>query len=354
MEKIIFLFPYPLDSAPSQRFRFEQYLPALKKQYQVNLHAFIDHETWTSLYDSGRTIFKIKKIIACFWRRFKILPKIAKSDWVFIHREASHIGPPVFEWIIAKVLRKKIIYDFDDAIWLPNYSETNANFQRLKAYWKVKPIMRWSHKICAGNHFLADFAKQQNSQVEVFPTTIDLENQHNQQTNQDQDPVIIGWTGTHTTMHYLDDFFPVLDELIKTHNFVFRVITNKAPEISRGYLDYIPWNKESEIEDLAKINIGVMPLKEDIWSAGKCGFKALQYMACEIPTVLSPIGVNTTIVQNNENGILANSDSEWITELSRLIEDKQKRIQLGKAGKLTIEASYSAQTRTEQFIQLFK
>src|SRR5690606_36966739 len=129
-----------------------------------------------------------------FARRFLLLFKIRKYDFIFIHREAAMIGPPFFEWFIAKVLRKKFIYDFDDAIWLANYSEANARFQGLKMYGKVRRIIKWADRVTVGNSFLAAYAHQFNSKVEVIPTSIDLAYQHNREGNPHQKPLVIGWT----------------------------------------------------------------------------------------------------------------------------------------------------------------
>ena len=137
-KKIIFIAPYPLGQAPSQRFRFEQYFSILEQEgFVVEFHPFLSSKTWNTLYKEGSFIAKTFGMLGSFWRRFILLFKIRKVDSVFIHREASMVGPPIFEWIIAKVLRKKYIYDFDDAIWLPNYSESNAKFHRLKLLWEI-------------------------------------------------------------------------------------------------------------------------------------------------------------------------------------------------------------------------
>ena len=136
--------------------------------------------------------------------------RLINADYIFIHREASMIGPPVFEWFIAKILRKKYIFDFDDAIWLPNYSATNAKFHRLKAYWKTKWIIKWAHTVTAGNEYLKTYAEQFNNNVQIIPTTIDLVNVHNKKTDYTTSNINIGWTGTHTTMHYLDEIVPLL------------------------------------------------------------------------------------------------------------------------------------------------
>jgi glycosyltransferase involved in cell wall biosynthesis len=351
MKKLLILAPYPIHCAPSQRFRFEQYLPELEKELDIESHSFIDMELWNALYKDGRFAYKAIKMLQAFVRRKMLFLKIAKCDYLFIHREVAQVGPPIFEWIIAKILRKKFIYDFDDAIWIPNYSESNAKFQRLKAYWKVRYIMKWAHTITAGNQYLANFALQYNSNVIILPTTIDMD--YHKSSEKETNEIVIGWTGSHTTVHYLNFLTPVLKKLAEKHLFKFRVISNQAPEFELENLDFVKWNKESEIEDLSKIDIGVMPLVEDQWSSGKCGFKALQYMSLGIPTVLSPVGVNEEIVEHNKTGFLVTDADAWISILSNLIEDKALRETIGQAGKNRIQESYSVEANTPKYSKLF-
>ena len=291
-------------------------------------------------------------MLGSFWRRFLLMFKLRSADVIFIHREASMIGPPIFEWIIAKVLRKKYLYDFDDAIWLPNYSDSNARFQRLKAYGKVRKVMKWAHMISAGNQHLLEFAKQYNDKVMIIPTTIDLENVHTLSTDQGVEKPIIGWTGTHTTLNYLEDLVPILKELEKTHDFTFRVISNQAPNFDLESLEFVKWNKKTEIEDLAKLNIGVMPLTDTIWAKGKCGFKGLQYMALEIPSVMSPVGVNTSIVDHGKNGFLCSTPEEWKQTLIALLENKSVRRTIGRAGHQTVKERYSVEANRKNYTKL--
>lgn len=353
-QKIVFIAPYPFGQAPSQRFRFEQYLPLLENAgFEYEFHSFLSTKTWKLLYQKGLFFQKAIGIIGSFFQRFFLLFNLKNVDFIFIHREASHLGPPIFEWILAKILKKKIIYDFDDAIWLPNYSENNKIFNRLKAYWKVNYCMKWAWKITAGNTYLADYARKFNNNVIVLPTTIDTENHHSIFCDQDKTPLTIGWTGTHTTMHYVDFLIPILQELEQKHSFVFKIISNEAPTYALQALEFVKWNKATEIEDLASIQIGVMPLIKDIWSEGKCGFKALQYMALEIPTLLSPVGVNTKIVIDGENGFVDETPEEWKKRLEALITDKELRMKLGKKGKETIDKHYSVNANKAVFLNLF-
>ena len=215
-KRIIFIAPYPHTQAPSQRFRFEQYLDFLEVNgFEIEVHPFLSEKDWAPLYKEGSFFLKAFGMLRSFAKRFGLLFKLKKFDFVFIHREASMIGPPVFEFIIAKILKKKYIYDFDDAIWLPNYSQSNAKFHKLKAYGKVKRIIRWADQVCVGNEFLKAYALEFNPNVQVIPTTVDTVNVHNKTTNHSSDDLIIGWTGSHTTMDYLPTISPYFNKTRK-------------------------------------------------------------------------------------------------------------------------------------------
>jgi glycosyltransferase involved in cell wall biosynthesis len=354
-KKILFIAPYPFDEAPSQRFRFEQYFNFLRENnFEIHFSPFLDQKTWKTLYSEGKVLRKMLGVVRSFLKRFLLLFTLYKYDFVFIHREASHIGPPVFEFLIAKVFRKKYNYDFDDAIWLPNYSETNARFHRLKAYWKVRYCIKWAGSVSAGNDYLANYARKFNSNVQVIPTTIDTENHHNLQTDYHQEKLVIGWTGTHTTMRYLDFIVPVIKELEQKYDFEFLVISNEAPAYHLKSLRFLKWRRETEISDLARISIGVMPLEMDIWSEGKCGFKGLQYMSLGIPALMSPVGVNTQIVSHSENGFLPIKLEDWRVQLETLLLDVDLRNKIGEAGKKTIDERYSVLSNQSNYLSLFQ
>jgi glycosyltransferase involved in cell wall biosynthesis len=354
-EKIYFILPYPTGVAPSQRFRFEQYYDILKKEgFTFHISSFLDKEAWDILYKQGKYLSKTIKVLAGFARRFADLFKIPAYDVVFIHREAAPIGPPVFEWIIAKALKKKIIYDFDDAIWLSNTSDNNSIVAGLKWHSKVRYIIKWSYKVSCGNAYLADYARQYNKNVVVNPTTIDTISLHNQIKNQHTDSMTIGWTGTHSTAQYLDNIIPIIEKLEKTYDFTFEIISNVPPNYTLKSLKYTSWSKDTEIEDLLRFNIGVMPLTDDKWSKGKCGFKALQYMSLGIPALVSPVGVNTSIVDDGINGMICRNAHEWEQAIEKLLTDKNLKSQLGINARKKIEAKYSVISNTENFIRLFE
>jgi glycosyltransferase involved in cell wall biosynthesis len=351
---ILFIVPYPIDKAPSQRFRFEQYFSALQKNgLEITVQPFLSNEIWNILYLPGRFLRKALAIIGGLFKRFFLLFTLKKYDYIFIHREATPIGPPFFEYFAAKWFKKKIIYDFDDAIWIPNFSEANSFFSFLKGYSNVKHICKWAYKISCGNEYLCTYARQFNKNVVYNPTTIDTENYHNKAKNQETDNFVIGWTGSHSTIRYIEEVIPVLKELEEKYTFQFVVISDLKPEYELKSLVYHKWNKYSEIEDLLKFNIGIMPLKDDKWANGKCGFKALQYMALGIPALVSPVGVNTRIVDNKINGFICNSPEDWKNAIELLIIDRKLSKDIAANTRLKIENHYSVKSNIANFIQLF-
>jgi glycosyltransferase involved in cell wall biosynthesis len=375
--KILFLVPYPIDEAPSQRFRFEQYIQILSQQgYATTFQSFLSKENWKLFYGSGNTFKKAVIILIGFLRRFQVLFSIPSFDFVFIHREISPLGPPIFEWLIAKVLGKKIIYDFDDAIWLTDKTNESGLEKAIRWRSKVASICQWSYKVSCGNDYLAAYARQFNANVVVNPTTIDTElghNPHNKTSLPDlfrhplieqeiaergprreqADNVIIGWTGSHSTLKYLESIESVLQTIEQQYSHVsFLVIADRQPELELERVQFIPWNKETEAADLQRMDIGIMPLPDDEWTKGKCGFKALQYMAMEVPCVVAPIGVNTKIVEQGVNGFLSRTPEEWKLYLERLIDDAALRKTMGEAGRKKVEDQYSVKSNTENFLRL--
>ncbi|OGX81364.1 group 1 glycosyl transferase [Hymenobacter lapidarius] len=354
--RILFVIPYPPGRAPSQRFRFEQYLDILTAAgHQYRLAAFLSVATWDILYKPGHTAAKALGIIGGFVRRIGLLFQVPAYDFVFIHREAAPVGPPVFEWFIAKVLGKKIIYDFDDAIWLANTSEANKIVTGVKWHHKVADICRLSYKNSCGNAYLAAYARQSNPLAIINPTTIDTVHLHNRVRDQaGSGRLVIGWTGTHSTLKYLDQVVPVLAKLEQEGlDFEFWVISNQPPALPLRSLVFMPWRKDTEIADLLGFHVGLMPLEDDLWAKGKCAFKALQYMALGIPALVSPVGMNTEVVQHGHNGYVCTTPAEWEASLRQLLADATLRQRLGQAARSTIEERYSVVANTPNFLALF-
>ncbi len=354
MKSILFIVPYPPGEAPSQRFRFEQYFDVLKKNgFQYTIAPFWSAQAWQLLYQPRHYFAKTGYFIAGVVKRFLLLFTMRKYQYIFLHREAMPLGPPLIEFIIGKLLKKKVIYDFDDAIWLSNTSKQNHLAGWLKWHRKVNAICRWSWKVSCGNDFLADYARKFNDNVVINPTTIDTD-YHRPSGASKNSPPVIGWTGTHSTAKYLALLNPALKELKKNHEFSIKIICDQRPAWNYNNFKFVLWQRKKEIEQLDSIDIGIMPLENTDWEKGKCGFKALQYMAMEKPAVVSSVGVNKDIIDHGKNGFLCSDMKEWVEFLSELLKSESLRKQLGKNGRQKVINSYSVSANSNLFLSLFE
>lgn len=321
---------------------------------EYKISSFWDRKAWSVLYKKGAVIGKTLATLRGLMRRYLLLFTALKYDRIFIHRELYPVGPQFIEWVLAKVYRKKIIYDFDDAVWLPNYAANNAKFAFLKSYGHVVKLCKYAYKVSVGNDYLGEYAGKFNNNVVVNPTTIDTVNYHNQVKNQDSKEFVIGWTGTHSTLRYLTEMVPVFQRLENEYDFKLIIISDQDPEFDLKSLEFVKWNKETEIEDLLRFNIGLMPLSMDKWANGKCGFKALQYMSLGVPAIVSPIGVNTKIVDHGVNGFICDTVEEWEQTLRKCLSDKNFVKEVAVNSRKKIEGYYSVESNKQNFINLFK
>ena len=200
-KSIYFIIPAPLGISPGQRFRFELYLDILRQEgIHFTVSSFYSMNSWNILFTNGNVLRKILAVFIGFFKRFLDLFRLVSFDYIFIYREATPIGPPVIEFLISKVFRKKIIYDFDDAIWIPSTSEYNYFISFLKGFSKVRMICRWSFKISVGNSYLGAFASKHNPRVIIIPTAVNTEEGHTQIQHHEVENVVIGWTGSFSTL----------------------------------------------------------------------------------------------------------------------------------------------------------
>ncbi|HMO80751.1 MAG TPA: glycosyltransferase family 4 protein [Pyrinomonadaceae bacterium] len=296
---------------------------------------------------------KVKHVLRALNRRRNLLNRVKDYDLVYVFREAALLGPAWFERRIA-ASGVPMIFDFDDAVFVKYKSPTNGYLSHLKFPGKTATTVRLSAHVMAGNSFLERYSRKYNQNVTVIPTTIDTDKYKPVEKAEAQNVVTIGWSGSHSTVQHLDTLRDTLQELAKNKNFRLRVIGTPEYELTGVKTESIRWRSETEVLDLKKIDIGIMPLPNDEWSMGKCGLKALQYMALGLPTVCSSIGVNKDIIRDAENGFLADSKNEWIDKLSRLLDSAQLRKTLGSKARATVEEKYSARSQAPRVYQLFK
>lgn len=357
MKRILFVANHRRDRNPSQRFRFEQYLDLLRGAgFEFDYSWLIEESDDAVLYKPGNVMRKAGFFMRSCVRRFGDVLRAGKYDIIFIHREAFMTGSVLFEKLFHKS-GAKIVFDFDDAIWHFDVSEANRRLGWLKRPSKTKDIIAMADAVIAGNAYLAEFASAGNKNVIIIPTTIDTD-YHRQQATKKPDPeqVCIGWTGSLTTVKHFRMIEPVLAEIYQRYGsrVRFKLIGDSAYRNETLALTGTPWRLRSEVQDLSDIDIGIMPLPDDEWAKGKCGFKGLQYMAMEIPAVLSPVGVNTSIVEHGKSGFLADTLGEWTSVLSYLIDNPKIRQEVGKEARQVILDHYSVHSQWPVYLKLLE
>lgn len=356
MPTIQFVAAHRPDRSPSQRYRFEQYMPYWEqKGFSVAYAALLGERDDRLLYAPGAWVQKAGVFARAWTARRKHVAQAAKADLIFIQREAFMTGSVRFERALART-GKPLVFDFDDAIWLLDVSEANKRLSWLKDPSKTARIIRMADLVIAGNEYLADHARQFHQRVEVIPTVVDTERYPlPPAAPARQGPVIIGWTGSYTSLTHLRGALPMLELLYQRlgDRVRFRVISDRDLVVPGLPIENVRWRSTTEAEDLAAIDIGIMPMPDDEWSKGKCGFKGLQYMALGKAVVLSSVGVNSTIIQDGINGFLAGSTNEWLDKLEKLVHDGELRARMGAQARRTVEERYSVNAWKDRYLHLF-
>lgn len=356
-KKILFIGPHRPNRNGSQRFRMEQFFPYLQDAgFDYDYSWFINEKDDRVFYSSGKWIGKL----GVFLKAIRIrLGDILRSNWydvIFIQREAFMTGSVFFEKQFSRS-GAKVIFDFDDAIWLDDVSEQNRKLSWLKRPSKTADIIRMADEVIAGNHFLAEYAKQFSQHVHIIPTIVDTTVFRPADTaRRAGEPICIGWSGSKTTVKHFETVLPALRKLneIYGHRIRFKLVGDRNFRAEGLSLECSDFSFENEPKEFQEMDIGLMPLPDDIWSKGKCAFKAIQYMSFETPPVVSPVGMNTEVVQHGVNGYLADSIEEWVTYISGLINSDHLRRTIGHEARKTVMERYSLQSQLNILIHILK
>lgn len=349
--RLLYIAPHRPNRSPGQRFRFEQYINFLEsKGISITYSYLLNARNDKQFYQRGNYFLKLWITLKGFIIRLFDVIRASKFDYIIIYREAHFLGFSIFEkWLSHR--KAATIFDFDDAIWLNDISESNKNLSWLKSSTKTAKIAKHVNVVSVGNSFLAKYASQFNKNVVIIPTTIDT-NIYKYRGARSTKIVTIGWIGSYTTLKHFQSAIPMLKTVKQKYaeRIDFKVIIDINYNVPELNLTSTKWNANTELAELNKIDIGIMPLPNDEWSQGKCGFKGIQYMSLGIATVMSPVGVNIDIIEHNVNGFLASTDAEWIDCLSQLIESVELRQRFGTAARKTIEERYSVSSQEDNLL----
>ncbi|MCB0764386.1 MAG: glycosyltransferase family 4 protein [Flavobacteriales bacterium] len=354
MPRILFIASHRPGRSPNQRFRFEQYLSFLERNgYACELSYLVEEADDRILYRKGNFIQKLGLVRRSIARRRADVARMNAFDIIFVCREALMTRSTVFEKAFSRG-RARVVFDFDDSIWLQNVSEANRTWAWVKDAGKTAKLIAMADLVFAGNQYLADYARNHNVNVRIVPTTIDTE-EYRPVVRESGGPVCIGWSGSITTIQHFQYALPALRILKEKYGdrITIRVVGDGAYRNEELGIQGMPWRKDTEQEDLAAMDIGIMPLPDDEWARGKCGLKGLQYMGMGIPTIMSPVGVNTTIISDGVNGFLAGSTEEWVDKLCRLVDDAELRRRIGAEARRSVEEHWSVKAWQGAYLNAF-
>ena len=339
--KVLFL-PQTSELGPSSRYRVYQLLPWLQKQgIESEVSPGINSELYSQIYLQGRG--SRRAALLASWKQRRIdVGRASQFDAVFIQKGVFPGLYPGFERKLAA--SKPLLFDFDDAIWLPRQGG-NQLLRALHRESTVQEILRRAAAVIAGNECLADYARRFNRSVTVVPSCIDTA-RYPRAAGEPR----IGWIGSRTTMPYLGSLRGVFETLGVTP----RVIASGNPGALGFPVEFRQWRLETELDELAQVGIGIAPLPDNPWERGKCGVKLLQYMACGIPVVASPVGVHNSIIRHGINGFLAATDEQWIESLGQLVHDDSLRKRLGAAGRELVVQHYDVRFAAERVASVLR
>lgn len=356
MKKILFICPYPKNVAAGQRLKFEPHFKRFEALgYEVTVHNFMTMKLWNIISKEGNIVKKILGTFLGFVKRLKLLFSLKHYDCVYIFMNVFPFGPPVLESLYVK-FSKKVIYDLEDNLLSPEEGSVNWLASILKS--KTKPIflIKNANYVIASSPELAVQCSKLSlkSNVEFIPPTLDEQRFIPQMKKNHSDKIVIGWTGTFSSKHFLEKIMPNLEQLYQVREFKLMVIGNFMIANENLDLEVIQWNEEREIEQLQKLDIGLYPLPHNDWVSGKSGLKAMQYMAIGIPAVCSATGNVLTFIEHNKNGILIDGQGQWVDELKDLIDHADKRDRIGRNAREKFLKTFSQDTIFKKYQRLIE
>ncbi|MFA7420478.1 MAG: glycosyltransferase [Melioribacteraceae bacterium] len=347
--KILLLPRYDI-SGPSSRYRFFQYIPFLENSgWEVTVKPLLSRNYISFLFE--KRSLPLREIIFGYFCRVSQLLRKNNYDIIWIEQEAFPWLLPLLEKVLIRS-KTKLVADYDDAFF--HRYDLHKNFLiRTMLGRKIDMVMNSADLVLAGNEYLAERAKTNNAKrIEIFPTVVDTDKFFNSGIKKDYS-FTVGWIGSPSTARYLHLIEEALFQLYQKGNVRFVFIGAGNIKFDNFPITIIPWNEKTEIEEISKFDVGIMPLEDGPFERGKCGFKLIQYLSCEIPVVGSPVGVNDKIIQHGVNGYKAETTEDWIKYLTILKEESDLRKKMATEGRKLIIQDYSLENNSKRLIDLF-
>ncbi len=349
--RILFLPKYGRMAA-SSRYRFFQYFPLLQSLgYECVVAPLLEDDYLSDRFRTGRK--GVGSVLRGFLNRWKILRRAREFDLAVVNYELFPYLPSFCE---RSLTARKIpyVYDFDDAVFHTYDEHPNRLARRLLAG-KIRTVIGGAQCVIAGNEYLADYARLVNRNVHVLPTAIDLDRYPAAAERDPSRTFTVGWIGSPSTAEYVRDIEPALASFCERRGARLVLVGfGTLCKLATRAAEVRPWSEETEVAEISRFDVGIMPVPDTLWGKGKCGFKLIQYMACGVPVIASPVGVNTQIVEHGVNGYLTTGSDDWTAALESLYANATLRRTMGAAGRQKVAAEYSLQVTGPRFAALLQ
>ena len=348
--KVLLLSRYD-NLGASSRYRSYQYIEHLNTAgIAVSVLPLLSNDYLKRLY-AGSSI-PVGEVVRSYIRRCLKLVGTYPYDLTWVEYEAF---PWIPYWLESLLLsgRKPYVIDYDDAVY-HRYDLHSSMLVRKVLGRKIDGVMKGAACVIAGNEYIAAHAREAGAKrVEIIPTVVDLSRYPRSDVHKHAG-FTIGWIGTPQTVRYLTGIGDALRAICRNEEATLMVIGASSPGIDGVSAVARPWSEDTEVSEISRCDVGIMPLENSPWERGKCGQKLIQYMACSLPVVASPVGINSTIVEHGVNGFLASNTDEWTNALTALRQNPQLRKTMGAAGRAKVERLYNSDVTAPRLASLLK
>lgn len=259
--------------------------------------------------------------------RRKLFKKAADFDGVFLHKKKLNFVDAF--WL--RRYSRKVIYNFDDAIM---YSDKNPEHYSRSHFIPFRRSVKLADMVIVGSPYLAEHAQRFNPNVEVLPIGLKVSDYMPDCPAKVDDKIRLVWIGSASTLSYLEEIKPAIEEIgARFNNVILRIICDEFFDLQNLPVEKRLWSQDTRGTDLATSDIGLAPLPDNCFTRGKCSFKVLEYSAAGLPVVASPVGTNSTYVCDDITGFLVTDMREWIGRIAQLIGNLQLRKKMGQEGR---------------------
>lgn len=350
-KKILFICPYPENTVPGQRLKFEQYFDHIKKNnFDVTVKPFFNKDDYKIIYKDGFFLRKFIAVLKGYVKRLFQILFLKRYSIVYIFLNVTPLGGNFFEKIY-RFFSKKIIYDIDDLVYLSKLNKENNLIKYLRFPSKYYYLMKSSDHVITCTSYLDKFVRNFNKNTTNISSTVNTKKYIPKKFNNSKH-LVIGWTGSFSTLPYLSLIYDVLNTIQLKYNISIVVVSSTKTNLEFKNFKSYKWDSNTEVQTLKKIDIGLYPLPNEEWVKGKSGLKAIQFMSLGIPVVATKTEINKNVIINNKTGFLVNSKKQWIDKLSLLIENKNLRRKMSKNSVIHVENNFSVESNKHKYLNV--